>query len=145
MKTTATSSRVFPQRMNTPQDNNNLLGYAHIAACSSIFFQVNRIKHAKTSVWCSNITIKDARVKKTKAEQHFKEGFITPSKACNTPYALIMSFLCPCLIRKKPPLHFTFYQILNPNRCNWLPLELSKNAFPHFFSHFLEAITLIFL
>lgn len=47
----------------TPQNNNR---YAHTAVCSSGFSQHNRIKHAKISVWCLDIIMKGARVKKTK-------------------------------------------------------------------------------
>lgn len=68
-----------------------VFGYAYIAACGGGFFQVNRIKHAKTLVWCLNIIIKDAGVKRANAE-HCKVGVNTPSKRGNAPYTLLFFF-----------------------------------------------------
>lgn len=74
IKRTATSSTMF---LHSHHKNNNIfLGYAHKAADSFNQIGYSIPKHQSGA---RNITIKDARVKRTKAELHCKEGFHTPS------------------------------------------------------------------
>lgn len=100
-----------------------IFGCAHRAACGSAFFQTNRIKHARTSVWCSNIIIKDARVEKTDAGQY-----------C-TALTHHVHLLCCCFVHvvlKNVMVHYIcsiwekqyFDQMADPVVVTQLPLKL---------------------